>query len=160
VEKIRAMAYQPINTLAPNGAAVGATSQPVTLVDPEREKIFGQAGMTEFYGISIMEILELGVGKRFNDVFDTVAGTTDYLNHGSTTASSAFAGATEEIIVGLDRTRDAMVRAIAVDSESGSEFNLVADDQFSNRQQRIGYYGSLEEGRMVLDDRALVGLIM
>jgi hypothetical protein len=160
VEKIRAMAYQPINTLAPNGAAVGATSQPVTLVDPEREKIFGQAGMTEFYGISIMEILELGVGKRFNDVFDTVAGTTDYLGHGSTTASSAFAGATEEIIVGLDRTRDAMVRAIAVDSESGSEFNLVADDQFSNRQQRIGYYGSLEEGRMVLDDRALVGLIM
>ena len=62
--------------------------------------------------------------------------------------------------MGLDRTRDAMVRAIAVDSESGSEFNLVADDQFSNRQQRIGYYGSLEEGRMVLDDRALVGLIM
>ena len=69
-------------------------------------------------------------------------------------------GATEEIIVGLDRTRDAMVRAIAVDSETGSEFNLVADDQFSNRQQRIGYYGALEEGRMVLDDRALVGLIM
>ncbi len=160
VEKIRAMAYQPINTLAPNGAAVGATSQPVTLVDPEREKIFGQSGLTEFYGISIMEILELGVGKRFNDVFDTVAGTTDYLNNGSTTASSAFAGATEEILVGIDRTRDAFVRAIAVDSESGSEFNLVADDQFSNRQQRIGYYGSLEEGRMVLDDRALVGLIM
>jgi len=160
VEKIRAMAYQPINTLAPNGAAVGATSQPVTLVDPEREKIFGQSGLTEFYGISIMEILELGVGKRFNDVFDTVAGTTDYLDNGSTTASSAFAGATEEIIVGIDRTRDAFVRAIAVDSETGSEFNLVADDQFSNRQQRIGYYGALEEGRMVLDDRALVGLIM
>ena len=160
VEKIRAMAYQPINTLAPNGAAVGATSQPVTLVDPEREKIFGQSGLTEFYGISIMEILELGVGKRFNDVFDTVAGTTDYLNNGSTTASSAFAGATEEILVGIDRTRDAFVRAIAVDSETGSEFNLVADDQFSNRQQRIGYYGALEEGRMVLDDRALVGLIM
>ena len=82
------------------------------------------------------------------------------MDNGSTTASSAFAGATEEIIVGIDRTRDAFVRAIAVDSETGSEFNLVADDQFSNRQQRIGYYGALEEGRMVLDDRALVGLIM
>jgi len=53
-----------------------------------------------------------------------------------------------------------MIRAIAVDSDTGSEFNLVADDQFSARQQRIGYYGALEEGRMVLDNRALVGLIM
>ena len=107
-----------------------------------------------------MEVLEMGVGKRFNDVFDTVAGTTDYLDHGSTSASSAFNGASEEIIVGLDRSRDAMIRAIAVDSETGSQFNLVADDQFSSRQQRIGYYGALEEGRMVLDNRALVGLIM
>jgi hypothetical protein len=49
---------------------------------------------------------------------------------------------------------------VAVDSETGSDFNLVADDQFSIRQQRIGYYGALEEGRMVLDNRALVGLIM
>jgi hypothetical protein len=107
-----------------------------------------------------MEVLELGIGKRFNDVFDTVAGSTDYLDNSSVVASSVFAGATEEIIVGLDRSRDAMIRAIAVDSETGSQFNLVADDQFSNRQQRIGYFGSLEEGRMVLDNRALVGLIM
>ena len=76
------------------------------------------------------------------------------------TASTAFVAASEEIIVGLDRTRDALVRAVAVDSETGSDFNLVADDQFSIRQQRIGYYGALEEGRMVLDNRALVGLIM
>ena len=88
-------------------------------------------------------------------------GTTDYKPFGSVggTASSEFL-ATEEIIVGLDRTRDALVRAVAVDSETGSDFNLVADDQFSIRQQRIGYYGALEEGRMVLDNRALVGLIM
>ena len=69
-------------------------------------------------------------------------------------------GSASQILVGLDRSRDALVRAIAVDSDTGSEFNLVADDQFSIRQQRIGYYGALEEGRMVLDNRALVGLIM
>ena len=93
-------------------------------------------------------------------MFDTVAGATDFQNHGVTNASSAFDGASEQIIVGLDRSRDALIRAIAVDSDTGAEFNLVADDQFSSRQQRIGYYGALEEGRMVLDDRALVGLIM
>jgi hypothetical protein len=26
------------------------------------------------------------------------------------------------------------------------------------RQQKIGYYGSIEEGRVVLDDRAIVGV--
>jgi hypothetical protein len=160
VEQIRAMAYNPINTLAPNGAAVGATSQPIALSENVRSQIFSQSGLTEFYGVAIMEVLEMGIGKRFNSIFGTVAGSTDYLDHGSTSASSAFTAASEEVIIGLDRSRDAMVRAIAVDSDTGSEFNLVADDQFSARQQRIGYYGALEEGRMVLDNRALVGLIM
>lgn len=160
VEQIRAMAYNPINTLAPDGSAVGSSSQPVTLTDNVRSNIFSQSGLTEFYGVAIMEVLEMGIGKLFNDVFGTVAGSTDYLNHGVTNASSAFTAASEEVIIGIDRSRDAFVRAIAVDSDTGSEFNLVADDQFSSRQQRIGYYGSIEEGRMVLDNRAIVGLIM
>ena len=155
VEQIRSMAYNPVNT---RQATSGVTSIPAT--DAVRDGVWKNAGITEFFGINILEILELGVGKRYNDVFDTVAGTTDYLDNGSVTASTAFAGATEEIIVGLDRSRDALVRAVAVDSDTGAEFNLVADDQFSIRQQRIGYYGALEEGRMVLDNRALVGLIM
>jgi hypothetical protein len=157
VEQIRSIAYQPMNT-----RAVPDTAESTVLGAPEsvRNEVWKSSGVTEFFGINIMEILELGDGKRYNTVFDTVAGTTDYLDNGSTTASSQFAGATEQIIVGLDRSRDALVRAVAVDSDTGSEFNLTADDQFSIRQQRIGYYGALEEGRMVLDNRALVGLIM
>ena len=146
--------------MAPDGSAAAGTTQPIALTDDVRGSLFSQAGLSEFYGVAIMEVLEMGVGKRFNDVFDTVAGATDFQNHGVTNASSAFDGASEQIIVGLDRSRDALIRAIAVDSDTGAEFNLVADDQFSSRQQRIGYYGALEEGRMVLDDRALVGLIM
>jgi len=53
-----------------------------------------------------------------------------------------------------------MIRAVATDSESGSEFDLVVDDQFVSRSQKIGYYGSLEEGRMLLDDRVLTGIIV
>jgi len=161
VESIRSMAYNPVSTIGPDGSAAAAgDGAGITVTDNVRSQIFSQSGLTEFFGVAIMEVLEMGVGKRFNTVFDTVAGSTAYLDHGSTTASSVFNGATEEVIIGLDRSRDALVRAIAVDSDTGSEFNLVADDQFSSRQQRIGYYGSLEEGRMVLDNRALVGLIM
>ena len=157
VEQIRAIAYNPMNT---RQATAGVSSIPAT--DSVRDSVWKNAGVTEFFGVNIMELLELGVGKRFNTVFGTVSSGLDYKPFGSTggTASSAFVAASEEIIVGLDRTRDAMVRAVAIDSETGSDFNLVADDQFSIRQQRIGYYGSLEEGRIVLDNRALVGLIM
>ena len=138
-------------------ATNGVSSIPAT--DAVRNEVWKSSGVTEFFGINIMEILELGKGKRYNDVFNTVASGQTY-NKNSGGNSTAFDGAASQIIVGLDRSRDALVRAIAVDSDTGSEFNLVADDQFSIRQQRIGYYGSLEEGRMVLDNRALVGLIM
>ena len=156
VEQIRAIAYNPMNTTGALGTTA-VTDIPAT--DALRNEVWKSSGVTEFFGINIMEVLELGKGKRYNDVFGTVsAGQTYNKNDGSD--ASAFAAATSQILVGLDRSRDALVRAIAVDSDTGSEFNLVADDQFSIRQQRIGYYGALEEGRMVLDNRALVGLIM
>lgn len=165
VEEIRGMAYNPINTqvapVATPSTSYSAGNAPVVATDAVRDQIFSQAGLPEFYGVSIMEILELGVGKRFNTIFDTVAGTTAYAgNYSITTSAAAFDGATEEIIIGLDRSRDSLIRAVAVDSDTGSEFNLTADDQYTLRQGKIGYYGGLEEGRMVLDNRALVGLIV
>lgn len=168
VEELRGMAYNPINTkIAPVVAASTsntAGNAPVVATDEIRNQIFNQAGMPEFFGVSIMEILELGVGKKFNTIFDTVAGSTAYADHYSINAYSgtatAFDGSAEEIVIGLDRSRDALVRAVAVDSDTGSEFNLVADDQYTLRQGKIGYFGALEEGRMVLDNRALVGLIV
>ena len=42
----------------------------------------------------------------------------------------------------------------------GTVFSLSADDQYSVRQQKIGYYGSLEEGRMVIDNRVLTGIVV
>ena len=66
----------------------------------------------------------------------------------------------EQILVGVDLSRESMIRAVATDSESGDEFSLVSDDQFVTRQSKIGYYGSIEEGRMIIDDRVLLGLIV
>tara|TARA_Y100000310_G_scaffold333109_1_gene409984 strand:+ start:327 stop:1409 length:1083 start_codon:yes stop_codon:yes gene_type:complete len=140
VEGLRAMAYNPINTL---GNSVGGSSNdyPIPATDDMRNAIYGNAGIPEFYGISIMEINELGENQKFTKVFNT-------LN------SSAFS----DVVIGLDRSRESLFRAVALDAESGSEFTLLADDQYSVRQQKIGYYGSIEEGRMVLDNRVLTGI--
>jgi hypothetical protein len=164
VEEIRGMAYNPINTKGSpsvNGTAGNGSENGIAATDQIRNQVFSQSGIPEFFGVSIMEVLELGIGKRFNTIFDTVAGGTLYAgNYAASTSAAAFNGSTEEIVVGLDRSRDSLIRAVAVDADTGSEFNLVADDQYTLRQGKIGYYGALEEGRMVLDNRALVGLIV
>jgi len=153
VEELRSMAYNPINT---KGSPAGGTaSDGIAATDELRNAVYNSAGLPEFYGISIMEILELGVGKKFTSLFSTAAGSTDY-----GAAGDGQWDTTDDIVVGLDRSRESLIRAVAVDADNGGEFNLIADDQYSIRQQKIGYFGSLEEGRMVLDDRALVGTIV
>ena len=153
VEELRSMAYNPINTKG--SPAGGTTADGIAATDELRNAVYNSAGLPEFYGISIMEILELGVGKKFTSLFSTAAGTTDY-----GAAGDGQWDTTDDLVVGLDRSRESLVRAVAVDADNGGEFNLIADDQYSIRQQKIGYFGSLEEGRMVLDDRALVGTIV
>ena len=153
VEELRSMAYNPINT---KGSPAGGTvADGIAATDELRNSVYNSAGLPEFYGISIMEILELGVGKKFTSLFSTAAGTTNY-----GAAGDGQWDTTDDLVVGLDRSRESLVRAVAVDADNGGEFNLIADDQYSIRQQKIGYFGSLEEGRMVLDDRALVGTIV
>jgi hypothetical protein len=160
VEQIRAMAYNPINTVAGVTASGGTGSTVgITATDEMRSAIYSSAGIPSFYGVSILEFNELGKGQKFNTIFDTAAGSTAYTKADGT-GSDTFDGSAEEILVGIDRTRDSLLRVVATDPDSNSEFTLVADDQYSIRQNKIGYFGSLEEGRVVLDVRALVGKIV
>ena len=155
VEEIRGLAYNPINTRGDNTDIAGTDSM--------RDAIFNSAGIPEFYGVSIQEYNEMGVGQKWNDTFGVAAGATTFADNYSVQANAGAAQAiqgTEQILVGVDLSRESMIRAVATDSESGDEFSLVADDQFVTRQSKIGYYGSLEEGRMIIDDRVLLGLIV
>jgi hypothetical protein len=140
VEGLRAMAYNPINTISKVGGTSPADAGPIAATDEMRNAIYQNAGIPEFYGISIMEINELGKDQKFTKVW------------------TGLGGAGDDLVIGLDRSRESLFRAVALDSETGSEFTLLADDQYSIRQQKIGYFGSLEEGRMILDDRVLTGI--
>lgn len=150
VEELRAMAYNPINTVG----GADADNSGIAAPDDLRMSVYNSAGLPEFYGISIMEILELGANKRFTNLFDTAQAAA-----GASTGAALFT-TNDDLVVGLDRSRESLIRAVAIDEENGGEFNLIADDQYSIRQNKIGYFGSIEEGRMVLDDRALVGTIV
>jgi hypothetical protein len=160
VEEIRGLAYNPINTIGGAGG-VPTAGDGIAGTDTMRDAIFNSAGIPEFYGVSIQEYNEMGVGQKWNTVFDASAGGKSYdAFYATNTGAGAIAPSTEQILVGVDLSRESMIRAVATDSESGDEFALVSDDQFVTRQSKIGYYGSLEEGRMIIDDRVLLGLIV
>ena len=148
MQDLRAMAYNPVNTKSNNSSANNDIAAP----EAYRSSVFTNGGVPELYGIGLMEMNELGPNRKFTRIFKEFSA-------GGTTTSQSFVDG-NDLVIGLDRTRESLIRAVATDAESGSEFTLSADDQYSVRQQKIGYYGSLEEGRMVIDNRVLTGIII
>jgi hypothetical protein len=147
IEEIRGMAYNPINTRGavsqPGGSDAGAWG--VTATDEIRNSFFNSSGdLPSFFGVSLMELWQLGDGGTFTAIFQKLMGNA--------------AAGRKDLVVGVNQGRESMLRVVAVDSESGSEFQLLADDQYSVRQKKIGYYGSLEEGRVILDKRVLLAM--
>jgi len=100
-------------------------------------------GFGNIFGMSIVDMYEFGTGHKYNTLF----GTFHSLNAG------------EEVLVGVDRSTDAFVRPVARNSETGATFTALPDDQYAQRQDKVGFYGGLEEGRVLLDARAIVGLV-
>ena len=148
IEDIRGMAYNPINTkigVESITSTAGQAAVGIAAPDDIRRGLFNDSGeMASFFGVNLMEIYQLGPladGNQFTKIFNGLSAMTR-----------------SDLVLGLDLSRDSLFRAVVLDSESGAEFTLAADDQYSVRQQKIGYYGSVEEGRMVLDKRAIFGV--
>jgi hypothetical protein len=154
MEQIRAFVYQPMNTRAAVGTA-DKDSTGIALSDTIRDGIWNGAGAQELYGMAISEVHELGVGQKYNTLFDTFAGSTTFPSSGG----AAFA-ATDEIVVGVDASRDAFIRPVAQQSETGGTFTAQPDDQFLSRHEKTGFWGYLEEGRVCIDARAIVGVVV
>ena len=162
VEELRAIAYNPINT---KGSARATTDNGVVrTADFIAQEAFSAAGAPEFYGINVIELNEMGgsglggSSRQFNNIFVGEQSGNVALAGGA--AGDQAAAGDDELVLGIDRSRESLVRPVAVDGDNGGEFNLIADDQYSIRQNKIGYFGSLEEGRVVLDNRALIGTLV
>jgi len=160
--QVRAFAYNPIATDSANAAPWAATQ---FLSDDLRNEIFKSAGMQSIYGVNIVELIEFGNSQKYNSLFGTFAGSGNTAsqvqgqNSGPTWSNSA----TQQICVGIDNTRGAFVRPVAVQAESGGTFSVLPDGQFDmygSRVQKVGFYGFLEEGRVCLDARSTVGIVV
>ena len=161
VEKFRAMSYNPINTKAPNEIAAAGDSGAVVLPDSERANLWSSGGVPTFLNVNILELLELGSNQDYQVLFESFIGSTDLPRISTGTASGeTFSAANDELVIIVDATKDIGHRAIASDSDTGSVFSLEPDDQFLKRSGKIGWFGGIEEGRLVLDTRGLAALVV
>lgn len=158
METIRGFAYNPVNSK--QGISSNTTGIPLT--DSVRERIFSAAGMSDIWGVTLHELLELGAGAKYNVLFKELAGTTQYSipGVGSPSQFDAAGDGKDQILIGIDRSRRSFIRTLAVNAETGGSFNLRPDDQFLARSGKVGFYGGLEEGRVALDAKAVAGIIV
>lgn len=156
-EQIRAFAYNPMNTRAgvlSGDATAGYTSSTVALPDGVRQRIYESAGASEIYGVTIIDILEFGVNQMYNQLFDGFS--TGNVAHGGTT----FDAADDEILLGLDLSRGAFKRPLEKEAETGLPLRLMVDDQWVARSDKAGFYTRIEEGRICIDNKAVVGIVV
>ena len=152
-EQIRGFAYQPMNTRAGSLTTSGATSVP--LPDNVREGIYKAGGESEIYGITLHEALEFGVSAAYNNLFGAYqVGQVAGGNSGN------FATGTDEVILGWDATRGAIIRPVQTFDDNGGTVKVEVDDSWTKRSGKVGWWSQLIEGRVVIDSRALTGLIV
>jgi len=150
-EDIRAFAYNPMNTSAlPNTDE----STVLGLPDNVREEIYRSAGTSNLYGINITDLNEFGAGQIYNTLFSL------YAQAGIAPGGGSFAAASNEVLVGVDLTKQAALRPVAQDAYLGSQISVQVDDQFRIRDDKQGFWLQLQESRLILDSRAFLGVIL
>jgi len=146
MEDVRGFSYNPVNTI--NGTPSDASNHAgnVALPDSVRESIYRAAGTSEIFGVTLHDMLEFSPGSDYSVIFDNYYGGT-------------FTAGTSQIALGVDATRDALIRPIEL-NDNGGQLTVLPDDQFPARADKIGWYAKAVEGRVVLDDRALLAIVI
>jgi hypothetical protein len=149
-QDIRAFSYSPIGNNANQ-----------SLPEDAKSGAYRGAGLANIFGINIIDLQELGVGQKYNTLYETFsdsAGLAAAVNEAGTTTTTAFNdSSSHEVIIGVDASREALIRPVARNADSGATFSALPDDQFTQRADKTGFYGAVEEGRVCIDARVLVG---
>ncbi len=126
----------------------------IPLPDAMRQRIYDSGGMAEIYNVTLHSMVEFGVGRKYNTIFDNFY-------------TGTFDGSTQQVALGLDLSRSVFLRPVVINDEatetlgtSGGQVVVRPDDQFVTRSEKVGFFAKIREGRLILDDRAIVGIIL
>jgi hypothetical protein len=146
-EAIRGFAYNPVNNIG------SQSTGPITLPEGARSEIWRSGGSSSLWGITIHELAELGTSRKYNSLFAEFA--TSNVGHGGN-----FANSDDEIAIGIDLVNDCFIRPVAIDADTGSTVVAEVDDQYVKRADKVGWFCGLTEGRVGIDLRKCVGLVV
>ncbi len=151
--QIRSIAYQPQNTR--QGAVTVQGGSSIAAPESVREEIFRGGGIPTLFGVDLHKVYEMGVGRNYNNVYSTAIGAVALPVNGGGfggAAGATFNTNTEQVVVGLNTAMFDLARLRM--TEANSEFSLVADDQFTLRQDRVGFIGGVTESYTSVEGRA------
>lgn len=148
--EIRKMAYNPVNTQP--APMEGAVKNGIGAPDEIRKQLYSSAGDPTFFGVTFHEYNEFGIGQKYNKLFAKFAGEKQF-------GGEKFDETTSEIILGIDDSVDSLYR-FASTNGNGQTMTFEPDDQYTRRSGKIGWFGYKDEGRFILDNRALTAIIV
>lgn len=157
IEQIRAWTYNPMNTKV--GATTttpgsGTDNPGLALPDAVRQNIYDNAGMASVYGKTIHTLWELGTSQKYNYLFGQYAPASIAPGGGNFSATG------DEIILAINLNSDSFWRPIAQNADSGASFVVSPDDQWTVRDDKIGFFTSAEMGFLSIDARNITALIV
>jgi hypothetical protein len=156
--QLREFAYNPINTKGANKITAAADSSGVELPEADRAALLKSGGAPEFFGINLIELLELGSSQAYNALFAEYASGKTFTEFDASNGGS-FSNSADELIIVLDASKDFAWKAKEVGGE-GQSFTLLPDDSIPARSDKIGMYGYVSEGRIITSTRPIMGLIV
>lgn len=156
VAQIRAMAYNPL--FYSSNAWTSSTWNTQTQLPPNvREELWKNPGTANFFGVNFVQLNELGAGKTYNTLFDSFTTSQNVPGPGTGTSWNS----SNQVMIAIDNKRGAFIRPVAKDGDTGSQFSSEVDDQFNlKRIDKAGFWGSLCEGRVLLDGRAVSAITL
>lgn len=152
MEQIRSIAYQPVNTR--NGGELSSGASSIAAPDEVRNAVWKTAGVPSFFGINLTQVFNYGVGRSYNSLFGNFIGSTQFDGSNTFTASS------DEVITALNLTSPNVLVRLVQESAGGGRLEVLPDDSFPARADKVGWSASVNEGRVMLDQRAVVSAVM
>ena len=163
MELLRSLSYQHIGYGSTDGTDdtiirdVNRTSNNVP--ESVREEIYRNAGMASIWGVTLHELIELGIDHKYGTLFNSLQSGNVLDAAGGN--GDAFDESTDDLCVGIDASKGAFIRLVARNADMGSTFTALPDDQWNlNRLDKAGFWGAMEEGRICIDSRAVAGLVL
>lgn len=155
MQVVRNMAFEPLNTKA--------ATYPLGGPQQFREDIYNAVGNPSIYGMELVTVYDMGVNFPYNIVFSQYANQAgaaiSYPGYGGV-GTAVFSPGSEQVILGIDKRQDFLARLVESNPDDGSTLSILTDNQWTNRSEEVGFWAKLREGRVALDGRNVVGIVM